>query len=191
MSVALELERNVNGEFAPNVLPDRYEVIDGQIVEMPPMSDLASTVASRLHVIMGHHAFQAGLGETLMEALVKLPAPIGRKRRPDVWFVSFDRWPKNKPVDGRENGREVAPDLAVEVVSPSDFGEDDQEKLVEFFRAGVRQVWLIYPRLRLLYIYDSITSVRGFTENDVIDCAPILPGLKFTLKELFPEQFPA
>ena len=82
------------------------------------------------------------------------------------------------------------PDLAVEVISPSDFGEDDQERLVEYFRAGVRQVWLIYPRLRLLYIYDSIKLVRGFLENEVIDCGPILSGLQFTLSELFPERSP-
>ena len=154
------------------------------------MSNLANSVASRLQIIMGHHTIRAKLGETLMEALVKLPAPINRNRRPDLCFYSYNRWPKNKPVAGRQNGRDAVPDLAVEVISPSDFAEDNHEKLVEYFQAGVLQVWVIYPQLGLLYIYDSVVSARGYTKTDVIDGGTILPGFQFTLSELFPDEMP-
>ena len=191
MPATLELEENLDAEYIPEILPYRYEVIDGQIVEKPPMSDLSNTIANRLLIHMGSYTFQENLGETLMEALVKLPAPVNRNRRPDVCYISYDRWPQEKLVDDRNNGRDVVPDLAVEVISPSDFGEDLQEKLVEYFSVGVRQVWLIFPRARLLYIYDSITSVRGFSEADVVEVGTILPGYRFTLRDIFRKHSPA
>ena len=95
MSIALEIDDKVDVEIPFEPLPYRYEVIDGQIVEMPPMSDLANIVANRLHLIMGHHSHRENQGESLMEALIKLPAPMTT----GLTFASFlmSDGPKTSP----------------------------------------------------------------------------------------------
>jgi hypothetical protein len=64
-----------------------YEIIDGQRVELPPMSILASRVASNLHGRLGHHLLGNPVGEALGETLFRLPLPVDRNRRPDVAVV--------------------------------------------------------------------------------------------------------
>jgi Uma2 family endonuclease len=78
--------------------------------------------------------------------------------------------------------------LAVEVVSPGDLLEELLDKLDEYFRAGVSLVWVIFPRLRLAYIYDSLTRVRILTREDHLEGGNVLPGFKLPLVELFQEE---
>ncbi len=68
-----------------------YEIIDGEKVELPPMSILASQVASNLHVELGSFVRRNRLGMSLTETLIRLPLPVDRNRRPDVAFVSSQR----------------------------------------------------------------------------------------------------
>ena len=77
-------------------------------------------------------------------------------------------------------------DLCVEVVSPSDRADYIQDKIDEYFRAGVRLVWVFYPRHRLVYVYDSPTAVRGLGRSDALDGGVALPGFRLPLAELFP-----
>jgi len=183
MSAVLEME--ASREIVPEILPDRYEIIDGNIVEIPPMSDLSNTVSSRLLLAIGTHAVKHKLGEAHMEFLFRMPAPIDRNRRPDVCFVSYERWPANRPITSR-NARDVVPDLCVEVISPSDIHDDDHEKLIEYFDAGVKQVWVIHPRFGDVYVYDSRHRVRGYSADEVIEGSPCLPGLNFKLADVLP-----
>ena len=72
-------------------------------------------------------------------------------------FVSRERWPADSPAD-REAAWDVIPDLAVEITSPTDLIDDLMDKIDEYF-AGVRLVWVIYPKQRKVYAYQSPTSV--------------------------------
>ena len=69
------------------------------------------------------------------------------------------------------------PLLAAEVVSPTNTAEDMEQKLQEYFAAGVRMVWVVYPVLRRVYVYESLTRVRILTETDDLDgdARPRLP----------------
>src|SRR5437899_1484369 len=100
--------------------PPLFEIIDGQVVELPPMSIRASRVASRLIREMGVYLKTNPLGEALMETLVRLPLPADRNRRPDVAFVSALRIAQAPPQPGSDNAWEIVPELMVEVVSPHD-----------------------------------------------------------------------
>jgi Uma2 family endonuclease len=173
--------------------PPLYEVLDGRRVEMPPMSYHAVKVASRLMFALNVFARAHGLGEAVTEALFRLPLPQDRDRhrRQDVAFVSFARWPQDRPDDYADNAWDVVPDLAVEVVSPHDVVDDQTQKLVEYFQAGVRQVWVVHPRQRLVYVFDSLTQVRGLTGGDDLDGAPLFPGLRLRLADLFGPEPPA
>ena len=78
-----------------------------------------------------------------------------------------------------------APDLAVEILSPTDLHENVSGKIREYFAAGVRQVWLISPEYRTVSIYQSPTQVHILTEEDELSSDEILPGFQCRLRELF------
>ena len=80
---------------------------------------------------------------------------------------------------------DVVPDLAIEVTSPTDRAEDQREKILEYFQAGVRAVWVVYPRLRIVDVYESPTRVQILTEADTLRGDPVLPGFELTLTKLF------
>jgi len=166
---------------------DHYEIIDGQRVELPPMSALASRIASRLVSKLDAFAEAHNLGQAVNETLFRLPAPRERNRRLDGAFVSYKRWPKDQPQRVRDNAWDVVPDLAIEVVSPTDFAEDLLLRLDEYFRAGVSLVWVAFPSLRLIHVYESMTRIRVLTTTDELEGGPLLPGFRVAVAALFPE----
>jgi Uma2 family endonuclease len=165
---------------------DRYEIIDGRFVEMPPMSADSTGVAAEIGYHLNVFGRANGVGKAYTDMLVKLPHVVGRNRRPDVMFVPFSKWPADRPLPP-DNAWDVLPDLCVEVVSPTDMAEEITDKLVEYFRAGVRLVWVVYPRHQHVYVYESLTALRGLTRADTLDGGPVLPGFLLPLAELFPE----
>lgn len=164
-----------------------YEIIDGQRVELPPMSAYASRVASRIGSGLNSFAGEHDLGEAVTEVLFRLPLERSRNRRPDVAFVSYERWPKDRPQPPADNAWDVVPDLAVEVISPNDLADEILEKVAEYFQAGVRLVWVVYPVHRVVYVYESWTRVSIRTSTEELDGGPVLPGLRLSLAKLFPE----
>ena len=94
---------------------------------------------------------------------------------------------QGQPVPLRDNAWDVVPDLAIEVVSPTDFAEDLLTKLDEYFRAGVSLVWVVYPSLRLIHVYESMTRIRVATATDELDGGAVLPGFRVAVAALFPE----
>ena len=123
-----------------------------------------------------------------MEMLFHLPEPLDRNRRPDVAYVSPDRWPRDRALPEEANAWDVVPNLAVEVVSPNDMAEDLQEKIAEYFQAGVQLVWVIYPRRGLVHAYESLTQIRCLTRGDELNGGVVLPGFRLQLRQLFPDS---
>ena len=178
--------------FTPAVIDDDapYEVVDGKRVELPPMSVKSGIVATTLVGELLEYNKAHNLGQPIMETLFRLPLERDRRRQPDVAFVSFKRWPKGR-VHENDNAWEIAPDLAVEVVSPTDRAEEVMEKVADYFQAGVELVWIIYPRLLLVYVYESLIKVRGLSAADTLDGGNVLPGFRVSVAALFPETAPA
>lgn len=166
---------------------DRYEVIDGVRVEMPPMSADASEITSELARHLGNFAVGAGRGRCLAETLVKLPLPVDRQRRPDAIYVPYSRWAKGRGVP-RVNAWEILPELCVEVVSPTDLADEVWDKVLEYFRAGVSSVWVVHPRQQTVHAYDSPKQVRVLDRSDTLGGGTFLPGFGLPLAELFPDQ---
>lgn len=170
--------------------PDKlYEEIDGQVVEMPPMSVSAAVCASELFGQLFAFVKPREIGRAVVEALFHFPDPINRNRRPDVAFVSYERFPKSARITP-ENAWDVVPVLAVEVVSPSDTASELMDKVMEYFRAGVRLVWVVYPEQELVVIHDTLTQMRGLTRADTLDGGAVLPGFMLPLATLFPAPPP-
>jgi Uma2 family endonuclease len=164
-----------------------FEVINGKMVELEPMAFHSTKLASKLVRKIGAFADAYGLGEVVAETLFRLPIEEDpqRNRRPDVAFVSYKRWPKDKPESILQNAWDVVPDLAIEVISPSDRAQEMLEKVGEFLRAGVRQVWVVYPKPGVIFIHELDKPVTSVGPTGVLDGGPVLPGLQLSLAEVF------
>jgi Uma2 family endonuclease len=161
-----------------------YEMVNGQRVDLQPMSAYATLIASRLYSRLSLHTEEHALGTSIVELLFILDAEHDLRRRPDVAFVSAARWPLNKefPETGDWG---VVPDLAVEVISPNDVFKDIPAKLRDYFQYGVQLVWVISPEERLVYVYESPTRVRILAATDDLTGNAILPGFRIPLAPLF------
>lgn len=165
-----------------------FEIVDGQRVEIAPMSALACLIANALCQEINFHCRPLNVGQAVVEVLFHLALPIDRSRRPDVAFVSYTRWPRERPIDPDINAWGVVPNLAVEVVSPNYPAGELMEKIDEYFRAGVQVVWVVYPSRSMVYVYESPTRLRGLTRSDTLEGGDVLPGFRLPLQALFPEK---
>ncbi len=166
-----------------------YEVVDNEFRELPLMSARETRLASILLQILGPFTRSNSLGLTDMEMLFLIGGPRNLQRRPDVSYVSFQRWPKGKPVPAT-NAWDVVPDLAVEIVSPTDGANEIIEKVEDYFTCGVRRVWVLYPLVSKVYDYASSTAVRILTRAETLPGGELLPGFELPLAELFEEAAP-
>lgn len=196
MSVLETLEPSAKAtpSFAPPLDDEPlFEIVDGRQVEIPRMGALAGYFASDLMALLNHFAKRQNLGQAVVEVLFRLALPVERNRRPDVAFVSYQRWPKDKMEGLDQNAWDVTPNLAVEVISKHDEVEALVDKIDEYFRAGVQLVWVMMPKKSLVYVYESFTKMRILTRNDTLDGGTVLPGFSLSLQEFFPatlEQLP-
>jgi Uma2 family endonuclease len=161
-----------------------YEVVGGQIVEKPAMGALESILASLLLQWMAPHSHENKLGRVVSETLFLMDPALGLKRRPDLAFVSAQRWPLRRRVPRTETW-EIVPDLAVEVIGLTNGAEQVAEKIEEYFRSGVRQVWVVYPGTCKIYLYDSPTSLKILQVGDDLEGGSVLPGFRIGLEDLF------
>jgi Uma2 family endonuclease len=161
-----------------------YEVVNGKRVELPPMSIFAVLIAGRLHTILDRFVSAHGLGWAVVEALFILDSARDIRRRPDVAFVSRERWPLDRAVPAVGDW-EIVPDLAVEVISPNDVAREVLGKMREYFNLGVQQVWLVFPEELQVYVYDSPQQVRIWSAPGELEGGRFLPGLRIKLAELF------
>jgi Uma2 family endonuclease len=83
-----------------------------------------------------------------------------------------------------EGFADLAPDLAVEVLSPSDQSRDILDKVGEYLQAGVRLVWVIDPKLRTAAVHKSLTDVRRLGPEDSLDGEDVLPGFRCRLADV-------
>jgi Uma2 family endonuclease len=164
-----------------------YELVDGKRVEMPAMSYRAAMIASDLLTELNAFAKPNRLGKAYVELLVQLPLArdLKRNRRPDVSFFTYAQLAIDFFQDPKENALDIVPELAIEVTSPTDRAEDQREKVQEYFQAGVRCVWVVYPELQIVDVYESPRSVRVFGSDDTLLGDPVLPGFQLRLTVLF------
>jgi Uma2 family endonuclease len=162
----------------------RFEVVKGVRVEKPPMSVFEQKIASLLLGRLEPFCRENQLGHALVETSFRIPGS-GNDRKPDVASVSFQRWSATRGTP-RANAWPIAPDLAVEVISPTDKAFDVMEKVREYFAGGVREVWHIYSNVELVLVFTSPTTVRILTKADELTGDPIVPGFRMALADLFP-----
>jgi len=161
-----------------------YEVVDGQRVELPPMGVYEVFVASRLGSYLDVFVTKQKLGRVVVEALFDL-AIGGKQRRPDVAFVSYQRWPRDRQIPREEDAWPVVPNAAIEVVSKNNKANEIATKVDEYFRAGVELVWVIWPKLEKVYVYTTARDIHILSRTDELDGGNVLPGFRLAVANLF------
>jgi len=161
----------------------RCELVRGELVDMPPPGFQHGRIINRVAMRMTNYVEQHRLGVVLgAETGFRLSRNPDTVRGIDVAFVSTARIPTHdveKHFDG-------APDLAVEVLSPSDSMTMMEDKVDELLRAGARAVWVVNPVRRTLTIHRSGAQPHVLRDTDTLDAADTLPGFKCTVSDLFP-----
>jgi Uma2 family endonuclease len=162
---------------------DLYELVNGELVERK-MSALASLTAGNINRRMGNFLETNPLGLPFdSDCSYQCFADPGKVRRPDGSFIAKGRL----PADQFEHGHiRIAPDLAIEVVSPNDIFYDVQEKVEEYLEAGVRLVWVIDPENRLITVHRADGSTTKLREQDELAGEDVLPGFRCRAGEIFP-----
>ncbi len=175
---------NLDPEFAVSADDSSfYEIIDGRRVEMQPTGAYEIALASALSEYLGPFARQSKLGVVVCEMLFVLDIVRDLRRRPDLAFVSYPRWPE--PTIPQASAWDVVPDLAVEVVSPTNTAEEIDEKIVDYCAAGVRLVWVLYPNSGRVYVCKSANHIDVLEQTDELNGADVLPGFRLPIQSLF------
>lgn len=107
-----------------------------------------------------------------------------RVRRPDVSFVAKGRLTQEEYERGFIT---VAPDLAVEVVSPNDRASELSTKLDEYLQAGVKQVWILQPKTKTVDVHLADGTSRRLHASDMLTAESMIPGFQCLVGDLFPE----
>jgi Uma2 family endonuclease len=165
-------------------LPDdasRLELVRGHVVREPPAGFEHGGIAASITTCLTTYARQHALGRVVTDepgfVLFDDPPTV---RAPDVAFVARDRL----PADPRGFPR-LAPDLAVEIVSPSNTLVEIQEKVFDYLDAGTRLVWVVEPRGRTVTVYRSREEIGILMPSQEIDGGEVLPGFRVEVSELF------
>lgn len=170
-------------EFERTALDGRWELIDGEPVEMTPSADESSSVGATIIVLLGAFIRPRGLGRLYSSdgGFVLFP-DRQTVRVPDAAFVRVDRAPQGK---ARKSFPRLAPDLVVEVLSPSDRASEVVAKLEMYQEAGVSLIWLVDPEQETVTIIAAGQPTRVVKQGDTLDGGDVLPGFSVPVAEIF------
>jgi len=168
-------------EFEAEAREGSWELIDGEPVALNPSGGDSGWVAGEIFAHLREHVRTSSLGGVFTTDVgFILFDDRAVVRSPDVAFVRRERLPEL--TDGFVP---MAPDLAVEVLSPSDRIPDAMSKVAMYLQAGVRLVWLVDPLQRSVNVFSPDASPKTLIESDVLDGSSVLPGFSIPLVEIF------
>lgn len=160
-----------------------YELVDGVLVEKSA-GIRESILAIAIGCLLRDFVRARNLGLVMgADGMARL-AP-GLVRIPDVSFISWDRLPGRRVPTGAF--LELAPNLAVEVLSPSNTNEEMSRKLNDYLTAGVSLVWYVNPPTRTVEVFTSADHSIVVREDQVLNGGEVLPGFELPLIQLFSE----
>ena len=158
----------------------KYELVDGEII-VSPAGGRHSEIAGNILGLIWEFLQKNPIGK-VYSSDVGIALPNGSVRSPDVTYISIAKLPGGHSP---ETFVDVLPDLAVEVLSPSDSPKELGRKIGEFLENGVPMVWLVDPSQQTVTIYRSLTDTVRLTSQDTINADPVLPGFSASLSRFF------
>ncbi len=159
----------------------RYELIEGELREMPPTSFYHGSVEGVVYSVLSAFVTANQLGKVVVGdvgfILAKSPDTV---LGADVAYVSNDHLPADS-----QGFFEGPPDLVVEVVSPSDRPTEVRRKAERWMQHGVALLWVVHPDERQVHVYAEDEKVRVLGISDDLDGGAVLPGFRCQVAELF------
>lgn len=167
-------------------MPDdgfRYELLKGELRKMSPAGNKHGRAASRITGSLDPYVVINGLGAVYAaETGFKISSDPDTVRAPDVAFVSQA---KLDEIGEMEGFLPCAPDLVVEVISPSDSFSEVEDKVFDWLAAGSKMVVVVKASKRSVTVYRSATDVIVLKENDILDGGDVVPGWSMAIKDIF------
>ncbi len=155
-----------------------YEYIKGELVPMAAAAIVHGEIGSNVHFLLASHVRENKLGRLY---IAETTFQLGdRVVKPDVAFVSTERLSEDKL-----KGFSVAPDLAIEIVSPTDKHYDVTEKALAYLKAGTRLVWVIEPIMKTVMVYRSEMDFILLNFEDTLTGEDVVEGFTCPVAQLF------
>ncbi len=158
------------------------ELVAGSVIREPLPAFGHGRVAARIGRLLDEWVEPRGLGRVTVESGFVLRRDPDTVRGPDVAFVTEDRigaWSGDGPFF------EGAPDLAVEILSPSSGRDEIEAKLRDYFDAGARSVWIVDPQAERITVHRLDAPPRRLTSSDGLDGGDVLPGFTVPVARVF------
>jgi Uma2 family endonuclease len=161
----------------------KYELVEGELIRMAPTGGehgvLTVRIGCQLDEYVEAHQLGSVCGTGTGCIIQRRPDTV---RAPDAAFIAKKRIPETGVP---KTYWPFAPDLAVEVTSPSDRFTAVQTKVAEYFSAGTRLVWVVEPATRTIYVYHSPHDVQVLGEDGELSGEDVLPGFRCAARRIF------
>jgi Uma2 family endonuclease len=164
----------------------RFELVEGEIDELPPSSTRNTVIAGWYIFFFNQYLLENPIGYvSVSDGGFRMTN--GNVRQPDAAYVSRARYPKLQ-----DTVFPVAPDIAVEVVSPSETAQKVRDKVNDYLSSGTTFVWVAYPDDQSIDVHtlnqDSSITVRKLSGDESLDAGNVMPGFTLKMKRVFPNE---
>ena len=170
----LELPEPANGS--------KQELVNGKVITMPAPGFEHGEVSGNVYFLLRVFAKEHSSGRVVVESGVVTKRKRDTVRGPDVSYYSKKRAPLGRRI---VKYNDLAPDLCVEVISPSNTRKELRKKLKEYFSAGVRMVWVVEPEDRSVTVFTKPDQGQALFEDAELAGGDVLPGFSCKVSELF------
>jgi len=162
-------------------LPDdglKHEYVDGEVTDVPT-GGVHEDIGAILTILLGPHALRVG---RIYGSGLGCWMRSGNVRSPDVSVVRSERLPGGRSGKGFFQG---APDLCVEIISPSENRRDMERKVREYFESGAQQVWHVLPKTREVIVFGAAGTQTRLGPEDTLTGGDVVPGFECRVADLF------
>jgi len=157
---------------------ESYEFVEGELRPMSEPTMEHGRIGVNIIALLHSYVKSNKLGKVYS---VETTFQVGKSgRKPDVAFLAQEHIPEND-----RQASSIPPDLAVEIVSPSDTLYDIQEKAFEYLDAGTQLIWVIEPIGRIVIVYRSRTDIKVLTIKDTLTGEDVIKGFQCSVAEIF------
>jgi Uma2 family endonuclease len=175
------IQRVTIDKFAEMPREGIWELVDGEPIELSPAAGRSGWISATIVTLLANHVRQSGLGWAFSaETGFVLFDDRQTVRSPDAAVVL-----RNRLAELPDSFVPMAPDLAVEVLSPSDRKADALAKVAMYLQAGTPLVWLVNPATRTVVVFRSEMDPVTLGASNILDGGDVLPGFSVPVAEIF------
>lgn len=160
---------------------EHFDLVDGELVPMSPPGFDHGCIVSDIAAILREFVRTRKLGLVAVEAGFVVARDPDTVRSPDVAFVRGERIPPG----GVRAFFDGAPDLAVEVISPTDRASEVLAKADDWLRFGSAAVWVVDPETKTVTVYSHRPQTLFLSTSDTLVCEELLPGFSLPVAQVF------